>query len=234
MNLSNLNFSRIKNIFIIVLVILLTVLYYNNPAILSERSRVAKATYKDAKKEYKENQEKRDEKIDSLQKEIDKRDVEYQILLTESNELDKQMLIAKDKQRKIPPDIIGLKKYYEEKYKTTVIANEKSLTFTEATSTDISYDLETGILCAEMDSLKSSKINIQDKQIVSLEEDKKSLNKVNEIRMKENEDLKSLNESAENNIKALTKENHKRKTGGFIKNLIIPVSFALGFILGTK
>ena len=62
-----------------------------------------------------ENEQKRRTKEDSLNKEITKRDIKFNNLVADSEELQKEIAKSKNKPITVPKDLQGLKTYYDKK-----------------------------------------------------------------------------------------------------------------------
>jgi hypothetical protein len=160
----------------------------------------------------------RQKEKDSIVKLINKRTKEVVIIKTKIVEIQKKPINT-------PKTLQSSVDYYNNKYKTEenkVVEDKVGLSF--KTSTEVITDLEEGVKCEEISVLKDSVIS-------NLEEDKKNFTVLLFSAEKKIEADKQLQNTAEQNIKNLQKQNKNLKTKNFITTYIIPPTM---FFLGTQ
>lgn len=206
----------------------------NNLTQLTSENKALKQLYQQKENELIANNLIRGIKLDSLQKEINKRDLAYQVLSFDFNEVNKKLKEVKDKPIVVPKDLNGLKEYYDTRYNTETAIIADNLALPEDTAKDVSYDLEEGDRCAEITQLQNEQIDIQTKQIDVLEKNNTAISSQLELTKESNNELKDLNEIGKKNINSLEKQVETLNNKSKFMTYFIPISFATGLIIGNQ
>lgn len=180
-------------------------------------------------------EETRKREKDSLNSEIKRRETENKELVADTKKVISNIEKIKSKPINVPKDVIGLTKYFNERYKTKenkVVEDKVGLA--EFTAYDVSYELEEGDRVKEVLPLKDKVIDNQQYLITNLEKDKQDVN-TKLISAEQDVKLnKDLNASAENNINNLEKQVSKLKIKSTLTKILIPASFILGGYIGFQ
>ena len=227
------------NIFLPIIIATILVLFFRS--CVDDKSQqwkgkyeILEQKYQQKEKEYALANQKRQAKEDSLQKQIDIRDVEYQILLFDNNELEKKIAESKKKPINTPKDLKGLKIYYDNRYETnTEIINDK-LGLPEEVAADVSYELEEGDNCSETVLLQDEQIKNQNQQIDILQKNNEDTKSMLALKEEDNKELKSLNEAGKENINALEKQVKTLNTKNTLNRILIPIALVGGGFVGYQ
>jgi hypothetical protein len=228
-----------KNIVFLILALLIFCLLYNNT---SRRFDKLDGQYDVLKEQYsiKKDGVQTDNKkyilvIDSIKKEIYKKEAENKVLLNNNNKLEQKINSILKTPKNIPKDLIGLVSFYNERYVTSKnkVVEEK-VGLTVETAMDVSNDLVEGDRLAEILPLKNQQLKNLDSTVINLNSQKEMLSKslsLSEEQIKNYQDLQKL---ADQNILTLEKQNKTLKKKNFLNKVLIPVSVATGVFIGTK
>lgn len=197
--------------------------------------KILNSTYENQKKEVSHFEETRRKERDSLNGEIRRREMENKKIVSDNKKIISQIQNIEKKQITVPKDIVGLTKYFNERYNTkenSVVEDKVGLT--ETTAYDVSYELEEGDRVKEILPLKDKLIDNQNTQITNLEKDKKDTETKLVSAELDIQKQKDLNNSANNNIQNLEKQVSKLQTKSTLTKILIPASFVLGGYLGFQ
>jgi septal ring factor EnvC (AmiA/AmiB activator) len=177
----------------------------------------------------------REKEKDSLNFQINQREVQNDFLRQENDKLKGDIQDIKNRPINVPKDVIGLVKYFNERYKTTenkVLENKVALV--EEIAYDVSYDLEEFDRVVEILPIQEQVIKNQDSTISNLEKDKVDL----KTQVKSAEELikeqKELNDLADKNIENLNKQVKQHKRKNFWNKVLIGVGIAGGVLIGNN
>jgi septal ring factor EnvC (AmiA/AmiB activator) len=177
----------------------------------------------------------RQKEKDSLNFQISQREVQNDFLRQENDKLKGDIQNIKNRPINVPKDVIGLVRYFNERYKTTenkVLENKVALV--EEVAYDVSYDLEEFDRVVEILPIQEQVIKNQDSTIVNLEKDKVDL----KTQVKSAEELikeqKEMNDLADKNINNLEKQVKTAKRKNFWNKVLIVASGVGGVFLGTQ
>ena len=236
MNLK-LDYRKITIVLVIILIMLTTITtcVSNKLNRLEGQYEVLKEQYSVQKKTVSNLSLAREKEKDSLNFQISQREVQNDFLRQENNKLKGDIQDIKNRPINVPKDVIGLVRYFNERYKTTenkVLENKVALV--EEVAYDVSYELEEGDRLNEIVPKQEQIIKNQDSTISNLEKDKVDL----KTQVKSAEELikeqKELNDLADKNIDNLNKQIKQHKRKNFWNKVLIVVSGAGGVFLGTQ
>jgi len=208
----------------------------------SKKYNTLKGEYNILEKDYKKQkdgvkvfEETRKRERDSLNSEIKRRESENKKIVADNKKITSKIDNIIKKEIKVPKDVVGLTKYFNERYKTKenkVVEDKVGLA--EFTAYDVSYELEEGDRVKEVLPLKDKIIDNQQSMITNLEKDKKDT-ETKLISAEENvQKEKDLNASAETNIENLKKQVSKGENKNVLTKILIPASFLIGGYFGFQ
>lgn len=239
----NEDLKKIKKAGIISIFIILFLLFFGIKSCNNEQYQQMNKKYNILKSQYQIEKSKVaklelfNQKIkDSLDKEINKREVENQVLIFNYNELEKLIQKIKSKPINVPKDTEGLVRYFNNRYKTNeneVVENNK-IGLTENIGCIVSYELEQKDKVTEVSLLQQNQIENQSNQISNLEKDKQDIKIQLSLTEQENEARKSLLKLADENIEILEKQVKKVNRRNTFNKILIPVALIGGGFIGYK
>ena len=236
MNLK-LDYRKITIILVIILIMLTTV-----ATCVSDKLERLEGEYKVLKENYEAQKSvvsslslARQKEKDSLNFIISQREVQNNFLRQENDKLKGDIQNIKNRPINVPKDVIGLVKYFNERYKTTenkVLENKVALV--EEIAYDVSYDLEEFDRVVEILPIQENIIKNQDSTISNLEKDKVDLK--TQVKSAEEliEEQKKLNDLADKNINNLEKQVKTAKRKDFWNKVLIGVGIAGGVLIGNS
>ena len=236
MNLK-LDYRKITIVLVIILIMLTTITtcVSNKLNRLEGQYEVLKEQYSVQKKTVSNLSLAREKEKDSLNFQISQREVQNDFLRQENNKLKGDIQDIKNRPINVPKDVIGLVRYFNERYQTTenkVLENKVALV--EEVAYDVSYELEEGDRLNEIVPKQEQIIKNQDSTISNLEKDKVDL----KTQVKSAEELikeqKELNDLADKNIDNLNKQVKQHKRKNFWNKVLIGVGIAGGVLIGNN
>lgn len=236
MNLqNNLNYKKISLVLLIIVLLLTIPHFCNDSDRLQGQYDILKEQLSQQKELVKNTEEKRIKEKDSLNFLISQREVQNGFLADENTALRKKIKDINDKPILLPKDLVGLTRYFNERYKTTqnkVVDNKVGLI--EEVAYDVSYELESGDRAEETVVFQDSIIKNQDTVIVNLNKDKVDLSLVISSAENELEQRKKLQEMSEDNIKNLENQVKKQKRKNVWNKILLGIGTMTSFYLGTR
>jgi peptidoglycan hydrolase CwlO-like protein len=232
-----LDYRKITIILVIILIMLTTITtcVSNKLNRLEGQYEVLKEQYSVQKKTVSNLSLARQKEKDSLNFQISQREVQNDFLRQENNKLKGDIQDIKNRPINVPKDVIGLVRYFNERYKTTenkVLENKVALV--EEIAYDVSYDLEEFDRVVEILPIQEQVIKNQDSTISNLEKDKVDL----KTQVKSAEELikeqKELNDLADKNINNLEKQIKTAKRKNFWNKVLIGVGVVGGVLIGNS
>jgi septal ring factor EnvC (AmiA/AmiB activator) len=177
----------------------------------------------------------RQKEKDSLNFQISQREVQNSFLRQENDKLKGDIQNIKNRPINVPKDVIGLVKYFNNRYKTkSTKVVENRVGVVEDVALDIAVELQDGDKALEILPIQEQVIKNQDSTISNLEKDKVDL----KTQVSSAEDLikeqEKLNKMAEDNINNLEQQVKKQKNKNFWNKVLIIGGSIGGFILGNS
>jgi hypothetical protein len=233
------NLKKFKDIIFLALALLIFVFLYNNTTRRFDRLEgqhdILKEEYSKKKGGVIVSNKKYVFIVDSIKKEIYKKDFENKALKDSNKNLEEKIASILNSPKKLPKDLAGLVAFYNQRYSTsknTAVGDKVGLEV--ETAMDVSSELEEGDRLAEVLPLKDKQLKNLDTTVVNLNNQKKMLAHtllLSEEQIKEYQELQKL---ADQNILNLEKQNKNLKMKNVLNKILIPAAVVGGVFLGTK